>query len=91
MNPLTLEPTRQFKRDFKRCEKRHFDLSKLEDIINKLAQRQPLEAKYKDHALKGDWEPARECHIENDWLLVYFVEDDILHLVRTGTHSYLGI
>jgi len=91
MIPLTLEPTRQFRRDFKRCVKRNFDMSKLEEVIKHLANRQPLEAKYKDHPLKGDWEPARECHIENDWLLVYFVNDDTLHLVRTGSHSYLGL
>ena len=32
--------------------------------------------KYKDHALKGDWDGFRECHIQPDWLLIYLVEDD---------------
>jgi mRNA interferase YafQ len=51
----------------------------------------PLHEKYKDHALKGKYQGYRECHITPDWLLVYYVRDDILTLTltATGTHSDL--
>src|SRR5258708_3550239 len=48
-----------------------------------------LPARCKDHPLGGDWKHFRDCHIEPDWLLFYKIDDDDLHLVRTGTHSDL--
>jgi mRNA interferase YafQ len=50
-----------------------------------------LDEKYHDHALGGDCAGHRECHIAPDWLLVYYMEDDILvlTLVRAGMHNDL--
>ncbi|MCI9420712.1 MAG: type II toxin-antitoxin system mRNA interferase toxin, RelE/StbE family [Eubacterium sp.] len=33
----------------------------------------------------------RECHIQPDWLLIHWIEEDILvfMLINTGTHSDL--
>ena len=55
------------------------------------ASDKPLPAKYKDHKLSGDLAGYRECHIENDWLLIYKKEKDklILLLTQTGSHSDL--
>lgn len=44
-------------------KKRGKDLSKLEDILNKLASGEVLSEKNKDHQLKGEWKDFRECHI----------------------------
>ncbi|MCM1385327.1 MAG: type II toxin-antitoxin system YafQ family toxin [Lachnoclostridium sp.] len=30
----------------------------------------PLEEKYKDHPLKGNWDGFRECHIQSDWAVI---------------------
>ena len=45
----------------------------------------------KDYSLSGNWVGHRECHIQPDWLLVYYYSEDelILTLTRTGTHSDL--
>ena len=46
----------------------------------------------RDHALSGDLEGLRDCHIENDWVLFYFYTTTgelILTLSDTGTHSDL--
>jgi mRNA interferase YafQ len=43
----------------------------------------------KDHPLKGDWKSYRDVHIEPDWLLIYRIIGDELHLVRTGSHADL--
>ena len=58
-----------------------------------LANKEPLDMKYKDHQLIDDktYKNCRECHITTDWLLIYKYEDEILVLVlfATGRHSEL--
>lgn len=63
----------------------------MEDVVVKLQNDIPLEARYKDHDLKGNWKGFRECHIQPDWLLIYLKENDVLTLtlVATGSHSDL--
>ena len=88
----TIERTTRFKKDFKSVMKQnYFDKDLFESIVYKLANDIPLEEKYKDHNLHGEYEGARECHIKPDWLLVYVKTEDGLTLVmtRTGTHSDL--
>ena len=55
------------------------------DLINE----KPLEAKHKNHKLKGDFVGYWECHIEPDWLLIYKKTATEIFLVKTGTHSDL--
>ena len=83
--------TNQFKKDQKRVIRRKKNIELLDDIIRKLSKNEALPEKNKDHALSGNWSGYRECHIQPDWLLVYYIENDILvlTLVRTGTHSDL--
>ena len=70
-------------------KKRGLDTDLLDEVVDKLRQDIPLEDKYRDHGLSGNFEGFRECHIKPDWLLLYLIEDDILTLtlVNTGTHS----
>jgi mRNA interferase YafQ len=86
---LTAVPTNRFLKDTKLAERRGKDLRKLEAVILLLASGSELPARLKDHALSGDWSHHRDCHIEPDWLLIYKIGVDDLHLVRTGTHSDL--
>ena len=81
----------RFKRDLKRVARRSYDMAALEQVVNALAARQPLDAAKRDHALTGNWTGYRECHILPDWLLIYRAEDEalILLLMRTGTHADL--
>lgn len=83
--------TAKFKKDLKVAEKRNLKLDLLFDVVDILSDGNTLPEKYKDHALQGDYEGFRECHIKPDWLLVYRLEKDklILVLSRTGTHSDL--
>ena len=48
-----------------------------------------LPASYKDHPLKGDRKGYRDAHMEPDWLLIYRVAGNELHLARTGRHADL--
>ena len=76
----------QFRRDVKLAQKRGKDMAKLREVILPLIEGSPLPARCKDHPLAGDWKHYRDGHIEHDWLLIYKVDGDDLHLVRTGTH-----
>lgn len=81
----------RFRKNLKKMLRRGKDISKLEAVVSILARGEPLPAKYKDHALTGDLTGLRDCHIENDWLLLYYIEDNVLvlTLTDTGTHSDL--
>ncbi len=57
-----------------------------------LANEQPLDERYRDHALTGDWNDRRDCHIKPDLILIYRKPDsDVLQLVRLGSHSELSL
>lgn len=90
---LKPEFTGQFKKDYKLAVKRGCDPKKLEKVITLLCNEETLPEEYRDHALvdSRDYKGMRECHIQNDWLLVYKIvrETLILKLIRTGTHSDL--
>ena len=85
----TLVLTVQFKRDLKLCNRRHYDISKLQRVLNALMSGQSLPLQYRDHPLVGNWIPKRECHITPDWLLIYETSETEVRLARTGTHSDL--
>lgn len=78
----------KFKRDLKRAEKRGQDLKRLAEIIDMLAQEQPLPTKLRDHTFKGTFKDLKELHIAPDWLLIYEItENNEVFLIRTGTHA----
>ena len=91
----TIEWTGQFKRDYKRECKGPYRLTLDEDlfpIIDLLANDLPLAARYRDHALTGDWKHYRDCHVKPDLVLIYQKPAEILiRLVRLGSHSELGL
>jgi len=62
------------------------------EILQALAQDEPLSGKHRDHALAGDWKDHRDCHIKSDLILIYRKPDATrLQLVRLGSHSELGM
>lgn len=83
--------TTKFKKDYKNIIKQGYDINRLKDVISKLSEGIPLDPRYKDHSLNGNWINHRECHIQPDWLLIYKLEKNILvlTLTRTGSHSEL--
>lgn len=89
----TIEHASAFKRDYKRERKgRHRAAldGALEAVLLALAADQPLEPRYRDHELSGDWSGYRECHLKPDLLLIYKIPDqETLRLARLGSHSEL--
>ncbi len=92
--PRLLKETSQFKTDKRRIKGAGcYDWEKMRAIVKELMNDRPLDVKQHDHDLSGEYEGARECHIEPDWLLVYDKDGPVttgtLKLIRTGTHSEL--
>jgi mRNA interferase YafQ len=90
-----IEHTNKFKRDFKRESKglyRNVLETEFRKILIKLANDDPLEEKYHDHSLTGNWKDCRDCHVKPDLILIYSKPDsERLQLIRLGSHSELGI
>lgn len=88
-----VQRTTQFVKDYKLAVKRGYDMGKLREVVELLANGEALPEKYRDHALVASrkYKGMRECHIEPDWLLVYRLTESVLvlSLFRTGTHSDL--
>lgn len=90
-NKYNIDMTSNFKKQFKRVKKQNKDINKFIYVLEKLANGEKLEAKYKDHQLVNDkyYKNCREYHIEPDWLLVYQYQEEklVLLLVNIGSHS----
>lgn len=86
-----VKTTAKFRRSVRLANKRGFDISLLESVVQILKDGKSLDKKYEDHPLKGNKKNYRECHIKPDWLLIYLIENDILTLtlIDTGSHADL--
>lgn len=81
--------SKEYKRAYKKISKK--DSVLIDNVVEKLSKDEPLEARYKDHQLKGNYKGFRECHIKPDLLLIYRKNKDILelYLASLGSHSYV--
>jgi len=86
---LDVKYSTKFKKDFKLCIKRNYNMNLLHSIIDILRKPALLPEKNRDHHLTGNYSNYKECHILPDWLLVYRINGNELELYRTGTHSDL--
>lgn len=81
----------KFKKALKKFNKQDKNIDELLDVIDKLAIKEELEPKYRNHNLTNDkyYKNCGECHIRPDWLLVYQYNDDklLLLLINAGSHS----
>jgi mRNA interferase YafQ len=85
----TPEYSTQFRRDVKRMEKRGKDMGKLKELLALLIAGESLPPRYRDHPLKQNWSGFCDAHIERDWLLIYFANEEVVRFERTGTHTDL--
>ena len=89
----TIKRSSAFKRDYKR-ETRGRNGATLDNVmvgfLTALTNDQPLDLRYSEHDLSGDWAGYRECHLKPDLLLIYRKADaSTLRLARLGSHSEL--
>ena len=81
-------PSTQFKKDYKRYRNNPKLIEALGKIIDMLANEQDIPQENRPHPLKGEYKGCMECHTGGDFLLIW-ISDDVIELVRLGSHSEL--
>lgn len=80
---LQVKTSKDFDRDLRKIKLS----TNLVAVLAYLSRGEMLPAKYKDHALTGNWSGWRDCHVANDLVLIYKIDGEILHLARLNSHS----
>ena len=86
---MILSQTKSFLKDSKKLRMSDKHFTRFVQYLSLLSQSEDLPAEAKDHPLKGEWDDFREFHVSGDLLVIYQAEDDVIKLVRIGTHSQL--
>ena len=80
----------KFKKDLKRYQHKPSKVKVLQTVLKYLKQNGTVPAEYKPHALSGKFKGYMECHIEDDFLLIWIDETtNTIKLVRLGSHHEL--
>lgn len=83
-------PSGQYKKDYKRYRNQPKKLVALKTVVDLLANDMPIPSAYQPHMLHGKYKGCMECHIQGDFLLIWFdPNSDVVELVRLGSHSDL--
>ena len=86
----TLQPTTQYRKDYKRFKNNPNKIKALQEVLEMLQNEQAIPAEYQPHMLHGKYNGCMECHIQGDFLLIWIDEkNNIVELVRPGSHSEL--
>lgn len=86
----TLKYTGQFKKDLKRYRHDAVKIEHLHVVLNYLEESGIVPEDYKPHVLKSNYEGFMECHVENDFLLIWIDDTNFeIRLARLGSHSEL--
>ena len=86
---MKIKRHRHFIKDFKRVRLADSQFEKFIYFVNCLRESSPLPKESKDHALLGEYQDCREFHLGGDMLLIYFVTEQEITLLRIGTHAQL--
>ena len=84
--------TKQFQKSFNKILRSgKVKREEVDFVVNMLSSGNFLDPTYQDHALSGEYQGYRECHIRGDLLLIYRIENNkiVLVLFGIGTHSEL--
>lgn len=86
---IELRTTKSFRKDYKKLSKQ--EVLDTDIVIRKLLNNEPLDKKYKEHCLHGNYDGYRECHVHPDLLLVYkkLITGELLILTvyRISSHT----
>ncbi|MBO7138542.1 MAG: type II toxin-antitoxin system YafQ family toxin [Bacteroidaceae bacterium] len=80
----------QFRKDFKRYKNKPEKVDALRNLTKLFEEGKPIPPEYSPHPLSGKYKGFMECHIENNFLLIWFDESQqIVCFERLGTHHEL--
>lgn len=80
--------TSKAKKDLKRIRNNPSLMHSLYAVLQRLSAGEPIPDVHRPHKLTGNYRGFMECHIENDFLLIW-IEQDYIEVVRIGSHSEL--
>ncbi|MCI6160230.1 MAG: type II toxin-antitoxin system YafQ family toxin [Prevotella sp.] len=87
---MELKQTGQFKKDLKRYKHEQRKLESLKAVLHYLREHGKVPRENRPHLLSGEYKGCMECHVENDFLLIWIDESKgIIKLLRLGSHSEL--
>lgn len=88
-----LESTPRFKKDLKKIKRSPDKFEATASVLKRLQKGGVLEIpkSMRPHRLKGNYKDIWECHIKPDLLIIWFQidEDNVIRLIRIGSHSDL--
>jgi mRNA interferase YafQ len=80
----------QYKKDFKRYRNQPKKLQKLLEVFRMLENEEKLPKELRAHRLTGQYKDCMECHIEEDFLLIWFDKNsEFIYIIRLRSHSEL--
>jgi mRNA interferase YafQ len=85
-----IKQSTQFKKDLKRYKNQPAKIEKLKTILKYLMLGEKIPPEYNPHILSGKYKNHWECHIEDNFLIIWFdITNNTVKLVRLGTHHEL--
>ena len=81
--------TKTFEKDMERCLRRGWDKEKFKTIACLLLAAKRLPVNARPHPLSGSYSGYFDCHIANDWVLIYQITDTEIRFIRMGSHADL--
>jgi mRNA interferase YafQ len=76
------------KKDLKRYRNNLELMQALYAVLDLIVKGREIPSIFKPHKLFGNYKDCMECHVENDFLLIWIDnEADAIEIVRIGTHS----
>lgn len=85
----TIDIKSTYRKNLKLVLKQGWDANAIQSVVTQLLNDNILDPKLKDHALVGEFNGFRECHIFGDLVIVYKRDKEILTLYRIGRHQDL--
>lgn len=76
------------KKELKRVLKDPSKTKALFAVLRDLSLGKTLPLSFRVHTLTGQYKGCLECHIENDFLLIW-IDEECIRVVRMGSHSEL--
>ncbi len=86
---MRLSRSKQFKKDMRNLSLSMGDkqFQSLVEALTFLINEEPLPSMYRDHALSGRLSGYREFYVGGDTIVLYTVEDEVIYLLRVGSHA----
>ena len=86
----TIHYSTKAKKDLKKYRNNIQLMKALFDVLNRLKKGESIPKEYKPHELIGNYKDCMECHVGNDFLLIWIdATSDVVEVVRLGSHSEL--